>query len=55
MGSWGAVGVDAQATGGLSRRDREATTQLQAVKPPPEFAPAVRQYYKNLAEDVTHE
>lgn len=51
----GAVGVDAQTVAGLSPRDREAAAQLQAVKPPPEFAPAVRQYYKNLADNVTHE
>ncbi len=55
VASWGAAGSDAQVVGGLSPRDREAAAQLQAVKPPPEFAPAVRQYYKNLAEDVTHD
>ena len=55
MASSGDAGSDAQTVGGLSPRDREAAAQLQAVKPPPEFAPAVRQYYKNLAENVTHE
>jgi trimeric autotransporter adhesin len=39
-----------QVVGGLKSRDRDAITQYQAEKAPPEYAPMVQQYLKNLAD-----
>jgi hypothetical protein len=44
-----AAGRDVQIVGRLSPKDRDGVTQLQAEKPPSEFAGEVQQYYKNLA------
>jgi hypothetical protein len=38
--------------GGLTPKDREAISQLQKEKVPPEFAPMVNQYLKNIADDA---
>ena len=40
----------AQVMGGLKPKDRDAITQYQAEKSPPEYAPMVQQYLKNLAD-----
>ena len=40
----------AQVVGKLSPKDRDAITQFQAEKTPPEYAPLVQQYLKNLAD-----
>jgi hypothetical protein len=45
----GAGGI-AQVVGGLTSKDRDAITQFQAEKSPPEYAPLVQQYLKNLAD-----
>jgi hypothetical protein len=51
-GSYGAKATNGSAlvVGGLSPKDRDAITQFQAEKTPPEYAPLVQQYLKNLAE-----
>jgi hypothetical protein len=36
--------------GGLKPKDRDAISQYQAEKSPPEYAPLVQQYLKNLAD-----
>ena len=50
MGGFGSGGGPAQVVGGLSPKDRDAITQYQAEKTPPEYAPMVQQYLKNLAD-----
>lgn len=49
LGGFGAGGV-AQVMGGLKPKDRDAISQFQAEKSPPEYAPLVQQYLKNLAD-----
>jgi hypothetical protein len=49
LGGTGAGGV-AQVMGGLKPKDRDAISQYQAEKSPPEYAPLVQQYLKNLAD-----
>ncbi len=49
LGGVGAGGV-AQVVGGLKPKDRDAIAQYQAEKSPPEYAPLVQQYLKNLAD-----
>jgi hypothetical protein len=49
LGGFGAGGV-AQVVGGLKPKDRDAISQYQAEKSPPEYAPLVQQYLKNLAD-----
>lgn len=49
LGGIGAGGI-AQVVGGLKPKDRDAITQYQAEKSPPEYAPLVQQYLKNLAD-----
>ena len=44
------AGGTAQVVGGLTPKDRDAITQFQAEKSPPEYAPLVQQYLKNLAD-----
>ncbi len=44
------TGGTAQVIGGLKAKDREAISQFQAEKSPPEYAPLVQQYLKNLAD-----
>jgi hypothetical protein len=46
----GPQGGPAQVVGALSPKDRAAITQYQEEKAPPEYAPAVQQYLKNLAD-----
>lgn len=46
----GPQGGSAQVVGALSPKDRAAITQYQAEKAPPEYAPLVQQYLKNLAD-----
>ena len=46
----GASAGPLEPVSGLSPHDRAAVTQLQAEKPPPEFASEVQQYYKNIAD-----
>jgi len=50
-GQYGAKATAGSALvmGGLSPKDRDAITQFQAEKTPPEYAPLVQQYLKNLA------
>jgi hypothetical protein len=43
----------ALSVGGLSPKDREAISQFQSEKSPPEYAPLVQQYMKNLADGST--
>ena len=45
----GAGGI-AQVVGGLTTKDRDAMTQFQAEKSPPEYSQLVQQYLKNLAD-----
>jgi hypothetical protein len=49
LGGIGTGGV-AQVVGGLKAKDRAAISQFQAEKSPPEYAPLVQQYLKNLAD-----
>jgi hypothetical protein len=49
LGGMGVGGVG-QIVGGLKPKDRAAITQYQAEKAPPEYAPQVQQYLKNLAD-----
>lgn len=46
---FGGSGI-AQVMGGLTPKDRDAISQLQAEKSPAEYAPQVQQYLKNLAD-----
>jgi hypothetical protein len=46
----GAAGGPGQVMGGLKPKDRDAISQFQAEKSPPEYAPLVQQYLKNLAD-----
>ena len=46
---FGGTGI-AQVMGGLTPKDRDAISQLQAEKSPAEYAPQVQQYLKNLAD-----
>ena len=50
LGGYGAAGGPGQVMGGLKPKDRDAITQFQAEKSPPEYAPLVQQYLKNLAD-----
>ena len=47
----GAGGV-VQVMGALTTKDRDAITQFQAEKSPPEYAPLVQQYLQNLADSA---
>lgn len=49
LGGMGVGGVG-QVMGGLKPKDRDAITQYQAEKSPPEYAPLIQQYLKNLAD-----
>jgi len=54
-GLLGGAGADAAngsglAVGKLTPKDREAIASMQGTKTPPEFAPMVSQYYKNLTD-----
>jgi hypothetical protein len=49
LGGFGSGGT-AQVVGGLKPKDRDAIVQFQAEKSPPEYAPMVQQYLKNLAD-----
>jgi hypothetical protein len=49
LGGMGVGGI-AQVMGGLKPKDRDAISQYQAEKSPPEYAPLVQQYLKNLAD-----
>jgi hypothetical protein len=41
-----------QVVGSLKPKDRAAITQYQAEKSPPDYAPEIQQYLKNLADDA---
>jgi len=47
VGDMGGLGT---VMGTLSHKDRDAILQFQAEKSPPEYAPLVQQYLKNLAD-----
>lgn len=49
LGGVGGGGV-AQVVGKLKAKDRDAISQYQAEKSPPEYAPLIQQYLKNLAD-----
>ena len=41
-----------QVVGSLKPKDRDAIAQYQAEKSPPDYAPEIQQYLKNLADDA---
>jgi hypothetical protein len=46
----GTGGGVAQVVGALQAKDRDAIRQFQSDKSPPEYAPMVQQYLKNIAD-----